>query len=102
MRDEYDLSKMVPVPPEKSHFRNRKESVRIELAAQDRVAELEPEIDRVLEALGHPEALVTDLSMFSDFGFTDAEADEVSATLGIAVSRRDYLVDAAQRLKDKG
>jgi hypothetical protein len=39
----------------------------IDLASQNEVNELQPQIERLLEALGHPEALVTDESTFLDF-----------------------------------
>jgi hypothetical protein len=52
-------------------------------------------------ALGHPEALVTDLSTIGDFGLDDDECSAASATLGVALSDADYIYEVAQRLRDK-
>lgn len=41
--------------------------IRIELAPQGKVEQFRPEVDEILFALGHPEALVTDLSTLGDF-----------------------------------
>lgn len=102
MRSEYDLSKLTPVPPEKQHWRKR-DRVVIDLAPTDRVDQLAPEIEKVLEALGHPEALVTDQSAIGDFGVMEQhEIDWIAGFLGVEVQRRDYLVTIAQRLRDKG
>jgi hypothetical protein len=43
------------------------EELKFELASQNEVNELQPQIERLLAALGHPEALVTDESTFLDF-----------------------------------
>ncbi|MGE3978372.1 MAG: hypothetical protein AB7F94_12390 [Nitrospira sp.] len=47
-----------------------------------RVDTLEPYVERVLTALGHPEALVTDLSTIGDFGLDNDERSAASATVG--------------------
>lgn len=48
----------------------------IRIAEQDAIDQFEPQVQRLLAALGHPEALVTDLSQVSDFlPWTCAEFD---------------------------
>jgi hypothetical protein len=65
-----------------------------------------PEIDRILRALGHPEAMVTDESLLCDFPLRDDEdvplpwLTDVEIDLGVRVRRDDYLVDVAQRMRD--
>lgn len=78
--------------------------MKIELAPQDKVIELEAWVDKVLDALGHPEALVTDRSSISDFSCEEtpvALANRLQLELGIPVESRDYIVDVAKRLKEK-
>ena len=76
------------------------------LAPQDQTEELSPYIDQILEALGHPEALVTDESMIGDFrsfGITHEEKEiwlnGLSEKLGIPIKSNDYLVDLSLILK---
>jgi len=72
---------------------------RIELASTVLVDALESYVEQVLNALGHPEALVTDFSMVGDFGLDDDERCAASATLGVALSDADYIYEVAQRLR---
>lgn len=79
-----------------------------DVATSDRVEspQLEARIARVLEAIEHPEALVTDESMmwdFAPFGAQPAEGkswlDEVRTKLGLdELSMRDYIWQVAERL----
>lgn len=75
----------------------------VELAPQHEVAALPDEIQRVLDALGHPEALVTDESRIGDFfDFGDPEPPDtrpIAAALGVPVDARDFIVDVALRLR---
>jgi hypothetical protein len=82
---------------------------KFEHAPQDRVDALEPYIEKVLEALGHPEAFVTDESHISDFKdhFAPKEEQEtwlpnLSEKLGLSIGLRDPIVDVALQLKRKG
>lgn len=75
---------------------------RIELAATVLVDTLEPYVELVLNALDHPEDLVTDLSTIGDFGLDDDELSAASDRLGVALSDDDYLYEIARRLRDKG
>jgi len=79
---------------------------KIELAPQDEVDQLEPYIYKVLEALGHPEALVTDESYISDFlcivdeKEADGELKIACDKLGFNFSKLDSVVDIARKVKD--
>jgi hypothetical protein len=74
---------------------------RIELAPTVLVDALEAHVDLVLRALGHPEALGTDLSTVGDFGPDDNEIVAASAKLRVTLSSDDRIVEVAQRLRDK-
>ena len=76
------------------------------MAGQHEVDLLEPELDLVLEAMKHPEALITDLSTIGDFYIKSKRKDlniekELSEKLGVRVSMDDYLVDIAVRMRAK-
>lgn len=62
---------------------------------------LELYVERVLTALGHPEALVTDLSTIGDFALEDDERSIASATLGVVLSDADYIYEVAQHLRPR-
>lgn len=81
---------------------------KITCAPQDEVEQLQPQLDALLEILGHPEALVTDWSTFADFlcfGQTQEEAqDELCRRLTAAgiwteVNVEDTLVHACRVIK---
>ena len=83
---------------------------KIELANQDRVKELEVQIDELLFQLGHEDALVTDeseLCHFLDF-FLDEDEKEwyienLSSRLGVNImDEYELMVNIAQRMKEKG
>ncbi len=74
---------------------------RIELASTALVDTLESYVEAVLNALGHPEALVTDLSTIGDFGLEDDERSAASANLGLMLSDADYVYEIARRLRDQ-
>jgi hypothetical protein len=78
--------------------------IKIEYASRDRILALRPWVQKVLEAVGHPEAFVTNQSILSDFWPMDkAEravlAAEIGKKLGIRVRQSDYVVDVASRLR---
>jgi len=75
---------------------------RIEVASTVLVDALESYVELVLNALGHPEALVMDLSTIGDFGLDDDERFAASDRLGVALSDDDYLYEIARRLRDRG
>lgn len=62
---------------------------------------LESYVEVVLNAIGHPEALVTDLSTIGDFGLEDDECSSASVLRGVILSDADYIYEVAQRLRSK-
>jgi len=80
---------------------------RVEMFSNDRVIRLQPEIMRILDLLGHPDALVTDRSSFGDFfsfAWRDADAQAELAAIAqqLAVGPIAYetlLVDVAEKLR---
>lgn len=75
---------------------------RIEFTPLVLIDTLESYVEVVLEALGYPEALVTDLSTIGDFGFEDDERSAAGDNLGLALVDDDYVYEMARRLRDKG
>lgn len=73
----------------------------IEIASTVLVDTLESYVELVLNALKHPEVLVTDLSTIGDFGPDDDERSAASVLLGVTLSNADYIYEVAQRLRDK-
>lgn len=67
----------------------------IKFAPQDWVKVYEKEIQMVLDAVGHPEAWVSDESMLSDFG---KPIGPIAEKLGIKISPSDYIWEIAARL----
>lgn len=80
-------------------IRQATEDGRIEIASTVLVDALESYVELVLTALGHPEALVTDLSTVGDFCLEDDERSAASARLGVVLSDADYIYEVAQRLR---
>lgn len=74
---------------------------RIELASTVVVDALESYVELVLNALGHPKALVRDLSTIGDFGLDDDERSAASAMLEVTLSDTDYINEVARRVRDK-
>jgi len=73
-----------------------------------RVKELLPYIYEILDALGHPEALITDRSSVNHFFSLVGEGIEVDTEmarlkdiLDVPVAFEDYLVDVAERMAAK-
>ena len=78
----------------------------IEFAPQDKVEELEPWVNAILNALGYPEAFVTDESLIWDFLCVLSEAEreakyaELSkALLGATVTSGTYIYELARDVK---
>lgn len=76
----------------------------IEFACHLEIDRLEPEgwIEKALEIIGHPEALITDWSTLWDFspGVGDEQwYDELSEKFGFEVNKSDYIWRLAERLK---
>lgn len=73
---------------------------RNKLASSVLVDMLESHVEVVLNALGHPETLETDLSTIGDFGLEDDERCAASAKLGVTLSDDDYVCEIVWRLRD--
>ena len=80
---------------------------KFQLASKVKVDELEPYVDKILDILGHPEALATDESLISDFTcfFNDGQREEdlryLSQQIGFDVFEYEYDVDIAEKMKDE-
>ncbi len=80
------------------------------LASQDKTDKLQPYIDRVVAALGHKEALVTDESYVSDFltiyfegnlkmkNIREKELQKACKKLKIEINKNELITDVAKRL----
>ena len=79
---------------------------RIDFSPSDGIEALEPYVDVVLEAVGHPRAWVSDRSCVGDFRPEGDSSEKygalISERLGMIVASGDYVVDVARRLKEKG
>ena len=76
--------------------------MRIVIADQEKVDIYEAEVNRILAALGHPEALVTDLSQVFDFGDDEEAAVDLAELMGHPVEPREHIWKLAQELSEKG
>jgi hypothetical protein len=78
---------------------------KVALAPQDKVEGYRCELEEILEVIGHPEALITDLSTLSDFFTGDREAshvcmERIGQAFGIDVPEAaELLVDVATRVR---
>lgn len=68
---------------------------------QEKVDVYEAEVNRILAALGHPEALVTDLSQVFDFGEDEEAAADLEELMGRAVDAGEHLWKLAAELAEK-
>ena len=73
----------------------------LELAPRHAVEAFWPEVERVLDALGYPGALVTDESIVADFGLSDAAVRGAAFRLRIPIAQDDHLYALAFRLRVK-
>jgi hypothetical protein len=81
--------------------------MKITFSEDEKIQQLQECVDWVLEALGHPEALVTDQSMINDFADyylsvdeKDKWAEEVGKKLSLEVKRNDYVWEVAERYRN--
>ncbi len=68
---------------------------------QENVDVYEAEVNRILAAIGHPEALVTDLSQVFDFGEDEEAAADLDKLMGRAVDAGEHLWKLAAELAQK-
>lgn len=86
----------------------------VKIASQDAVDTFEKEVTQVLNAIGHPEAMVTDQSQVYDFmmfmeGVSDPQIDElneavisgVTELMGRPVTGNEYIWKLGQELHQK-
>ena len=80
-------------------------TVRIVSANEDKISKYCKEVQILLKTIatqldepGMAHAFVTDESLIWDFGVSEEECVALSETLGILVSRRDYLWEIAARM----
>jgi hypothetical protein len=81
---------------------------KIELANTTKTNNLEPYINKVVAALGHPEALVTDesyvwdmLNVFGDKEDMQKQLDKAHKKLGVIIMSNELITTVAKRLKGK-
>jgi len=83
----------------------KRKKLKIELAKQDKINELDYWVQVVLKALGHSEALVTDESMVGDFldifdkKESKKELKKAIKKLKIDMDSHDYIYEVAKKLK---
>lgn len=73
---------------------------------KDNVADICPYVVKVLDALQHPNAWVSDSTAVRDFIPTDAKQStdflgRASIKLGFLVHKNDYVMDLAKKLQEK-
>ena len=76
--------------------------MKIVIADQEQVDIYETEVNRILAALGHPEALVTDLSQVFDFGDDEEAAADLAELMGRPVNAAEHIWKLAAELSEKG
>lgn len=76
--------------------------MKIVIGDQEMVDVYEAETNRILAALGHPEALVTDLSQVFDFGDDDESAEDLAELMGRPVKPSEHIWKMAEELSQKG
>lgn len=74
---------------------------KIVMASQDRAALVGEQINKILEAIDIPCAMVTDESQLYDFPVEEEECKEISEKLGVEVKLDDRIVDIAERMLQK-
>jgi hypothetical protein len=83
----------------------------IELAPQSKIDQLDPDnkyVPKILKALGHSEALITDESeiyhfmcFFCSKKENEKELKKISKKLGVEVNENDYLTEVIEKLKKR-
>ncbi len=68
---------------------------------QEQVDIYEQEVNRILAALGRPEALVTDLCQVFDLGDDEDAAAELEELMGRPVDAGEHIWKLAQELSEK-
>lgn len=81
----------------------KKEDYRIVIAEKDTIEMHEDIIDEILECIDFEDALVTDMSTFSDFSFMDDELDEkiknaIKERFDIQIKMNDNIAETALKI----
>ena len=97
---------MTDVPSLATRIRQAIAAGRLKAPETARVEALAPQVQRVLDALGHPEAVVTDASAVGSLLLTAVDPEgvlaEASEKLGVEVSEEDHVWQVAERLLGPG
>ena len=91
MRKEYDFSKMKRV---KLDFTGKE----IVLADHDGVDKYRDAVNKILKAVGHPEALVTDESQFRHFVFESKDYRRLSKKFKMDIQDDTLIVTVAKKI----
>ena len=70
---------------------------KITFASRKKVSKYEEELHKILKLLGHPEALITDLSSIGDFAPKKSTIKKIEKLIGDTVLEADLLVDIAKK-----
>lgn len=76
--------------------------MKIVIVEQDKIDAYEDQVNRLLAALGHPEALVTDLSQVFDFSPDEEAEADLASLMGRSVDCGEYLWKLAEELAHQG
>ena len=87
---------------------NRKitKDIKFELADQDKTVALEEFVNKIIKALGHPEALVTDESLISDYldifdsQYGIKQLEKAKKIIKVDIFPGDYIWEVAERMKE--
>ena len=78
---------------------------KVELVEVDNINKHTAAVYKILKALGHSEALVTNESKIYDFCFAEKDLDKycnkISKKLGIKVNHNDYIWKLAERIQNE-
>ena len=97
---------MADIPPLATRIRQAIAEGRLKAPKTARVDALAPQVQRVLDAIGHPTAFVTDGSVVGRFLRVQVDPvavlDGASKALGVPISEDDHLWEVAERLLEPG
>ena len=73
---------------------------RVELVPQTLIDVFDDEVQEVLDAIGYPDAPVTDTSCIGDFQLEWRHRRSAETRLGMSLQDGDYVYEVAQRLRE--
>lgn len=76
---------------------------KITFAQRLKIDEYEPEVSKILEILGHPEAFITDESTLGDFIYKESQPEfvKLERVIGYHIKLIDYLWELAKDLREE-